>query len=60
MLLSKIKKTGIKRSKNFKKSFVKDQTKKFIHFLNRPINEERLREIEEEKVRIQFYYPFIK
>lgn len=60
MLLSKNKKTEIKRSKKYDKSFVIEKTKKFIHFLNRPINEERVREIEEEKARIQFYDPSIK
>ena len=60
MLLSKNKKTVLRKDKNLKQPFLKRKTRKFINFLNRPINTERLREIEEEKARIQFYYPFIK
>jgi hypothetical protein len=60
MLLSKNKKTVLRKDKNLKQTFLKRKAREFIHFLNRPINTERLREIEEEKARIQFYYPFIK
>ena len=60
MLLSKNKKTVLRKDKNLMQTFLERKTRKFIHFFNRPINTERLREIEEEKARIQFYYPFIK
>jgi hypothetical protein len=56
MVLSKIKKS--KAGKKKKTSFIKDKLKKLNAFLNRPINEKRLEEIEAEKVRIQAYYPF--
>ncbi|MFT6631892.1 MAG: hypothetical protein ACJAS4_001853 [Bacteriovoracaceae bacterium] len=60
MVLSKIKIGKFKRKKDRKKSFLKIKAKRFIDFLNRPVNTERLKEIEAEKAKLHYHYPFIK
>jgi len=59
MLLLKIKKVVQKNRKNKPIVFEKPKNR-IIQFLNRPINTKRLEELEDEKSRIQFYYPQIK
>ena len=59
MALLKTNEPKTKKYERSTKSSVKSKVTKIIAYLDRPINTERLKEIEEQKLRIQLRNPYI-